>query len=465
MTGARGQHEVLGVVLVLGLTLVTAGLILTAGTGIIDGVQSEVRTESATTAMERFDSRSAMVSLGDSGVQTIDLGRAQGTYTVRPDAGWLRITHVNASDGHDEVLYNETLGAVVYRSDAVELGYQAGGVWRQQNDRSTAVSPPEFHYWGKTLTLPIVRVEGSGATSGSVSATVTSRGPSTPVYPNESESYDGTTRPYRNPVRNGSITASVHSDYYVGWAAYFRSRTPATVTDVDHANETTSVELTAAGPVGEFSMPRHGKAIELRGLGEEHAIDEFELTLRPDDSDSADFANTDWRLDASGVTRDFTIRLFSHGKPCNGKAVDVTITYGNATTTQVWEREDAFTENATAFSYECAGEPSLQVNLTGDEMLSYVSGPDTVSFDHTEDGESATHTSGDAATANQLVNHYLTLMDSDVNLVVRDRSSRGRGLSAGAVDEQRSSGTLHHQRSDVVTFLRITENRVRVELG
>jgi hypothetical protein len=471
-SSTRGQTEVLGFVLLVAISMLTAGLVVAAGAGALQHVESDLSTERNVNAVERFDSRSAVAVLGDSGAQTIDLGRARDGYVVRPDAGWIRITHVNATaeatgDTGNEVLYNETLGAVVYRNEAadLELAYQGGGVWKRQGDWSSAVSSPEFHYRGKTLTLPIVQVRGSDAASGDVTATVIPTQSSVPVYPNASRTYNGTDRPYRNPLGNGTITATIHSDYYRGWAAYFRSRTTAEVTNVDPTTRTTTVELTAAGHVGDFQMPRHGNAIGLRGLGDGHAVDEFRITLEPDDTDSADFSNLDWRLEASGPSQDLTLALSSHGKPCKGKAVDVRISYSNATTTQVWTREDAFTENATAFSYECDGEPSLHVNFTGDRTLSYEEAPDELSFDHDEDGEPATHTLGDDTTVNQLVNHYVARLDSDVDFVVRDRGGRGEGRAAGAVDEASSFGTIRHERSGtVVVFLRITENRIRVEL-
>jgi hypothetical protein len=470
-TPTRGQAAVLGFTLLVAFSMVTAGLVVALGAGAFQGVQSDLDTERNTDALERFDSRSAVAALGDSGVQTVDLGRADDGYVVRPEAGWLRITHVNATaeaagDAGDEVLYNATLGALVYRNDeaGVELAYQGGGVWKREGEWSRAVSAPEFHYRGKTLTLPVVQVRGTGAASGQVDATVVPTRSSRAVYPNATHTYDGTDRPYRNPLRNGTITATVHSDYYRGWAAYFRSRTTASVTAVDPANQTTTVELAAAGPVGEFPMPRHGNAIGLQGLGDGHAIDTFEFTLRPDRADGANFANLDWRLVASGPERDLTIGFTSHGKPCEGGAVDMRVEFSNATTTQVWTRDDAFAENATALSYECAGEPSLQVDLTGARTLSYAEGA-TGSFGHAEDGEPATHATGDDAPVNQLVNHYVARLDSDVDLVVRDRGGRGHGRAAGAVAEPRSSGTLRHERTGpVVVYLRITENRVRVRL-
>lgn len=469
MKPTRGQSEVLGVVLLLSLSLATTSLVVALGSDAIGAAQSDVQVQSNVDAMERFDSRSAPVAFGDSGVRTVDLGRADGQYDVRSSAGWIRITHTNATDAGDETVYNETLGAVVYRSEGVELAYQGGAVWRRSGGWSRAISPPEFHYRGKTLTLPIVRTGGTGAASGRVQATVTPIRTNVPVYPNASRTYDGTAKPFRNPVRNGSITATVRSDYYQGWARYFRSRTTAQVTNVDHANETTSVKLVATEPIGNFEMPRHGNAIELRGLGDEHAIDRFNITLEPDSADEAHFANADWRLEASEAGKDLTIGLFSHGRVCSGSDIDVRITFSNATTTQRWEREDAFSENATDFAYDCSGEdPSLHVNFTGTSTLSYVEGPEPLGFNHTEDGEPATHEVGDNVAINQLLNHYVAVLDSDVDLVVKDGgfgNGNGNGNAAGAVDEQHSFGTIQHERSGpVVTFLRITENRVRVDI-
>jgi hypothetical protein len=103
------------------------------------------------------------------------------------------------------------------------------------------------------------------------------------------------------------------------------------------------------------------------------------------------------------------------------------------------------------------------VNLTGTESFEYVSGPDPVEFDHDAD-EPETFTHGDSTEVDQLVNHYLALFGSSVDLTVSDKGNgNGNSRSAsGSVSESASSGTLDYGQSEVVTYLHITDNAVNV---
>ena len=234
----RGVSETLGVVLLVGLTVVGTTLTVALGGAAIQDAQDTTEVESAQHAMTLFDARSALVALGDAGVQTVDLGRARGgAFDVREDEGWLRITHHNYSGASDQEVYNGSLGKLVYENGNTELAYQGGGVWRVDgNGSAQMVSPPEFHYRGATLTLPVIRVEGETAGSGASRAVVQQSETRSRVFPNESRSYPGGGS-YRNPVESGSLTVTVHSAYYEGWASYFRARTDGNVT-VDHENRT-----------------------------------------------------------------------------------------------------------------------------------------------------------------------------------------------------------------------------------
>ncbi len=225
----------IGIVLLLAITVVGATTVVALGGDAIDGVQSSATTGAAEQSMTQFDSKASLVAHGESDTQRVRLaGAANAQRAVEPDAGWLNITVRNATTGAvKERLGNVTLGAVVYRDDDAEVAYQGGGVWRRTPGGSSMVSPPEFHYRGTTLTLPLVRVAGDERLDDEV---VVRRGDtSTAVYPNASAGY-------ANPLDKGKVVITVGSAYYDAWGRFFEQRTSGQVT-VDDANETVTIEL------------------------------------------------------------------------------------------------------------------------------------------------------------------------------------------------------------------------------
>lgn len=472
----RAQSEVLGTVLLLGMVITTAVGVVALGNGLVADSRARAQQTSIETQFAHLDSRASLVAYGASDRRQVTVTVApNGNVRVVEDAGWIRLTHHNYTDGNDEVVYNQSMGALVYRGEGNEVAYQAGGVFVGDDSGSVVVTPPELHHRTETLTLPLVQIEGSGTAKGSVQVVVRSRVADRAVYPNESETYDGISRHYLNPVEEGQVRLTVHSDYYRAWEQFFRRWEVGTVRDVDHANRTVTVAVQASGTYGAFSMPKPGDAIHVTGYENEHALNRFEITLEPDSEDNANFANTDWALRASDGGQTFVVHFTADGKVCEGGNIDVTIGYDDSTTkAQTWERDDAFSENATAFSYDCSGShPSLHVNFTGDATLTYESGPDEVAFDqHAEHGEPTTFETGESTSVDHLTNHYLALMDSNVQLTVDDALS-GEGdeddspghSASGGIDEDASSGTIRYDRSNVVTYLRVSENEIGIEFA
>lgn len=477
MHGRHAQSEVLGFVLLVGIVVTTVVGVVALGNGLIADSRSRTQHASVETQFTRLDSQASLVAYGVSDRRQVTLTLAfasVGNVEVVEDAGWIRLTHHNYTSDEDEVLYNQSMGALIYQGEGSDVAYQGGGVFVETGNGSVVVTPPEVHHRTETLTLPLVQIRGTGAAAETTRATIRSRVDDRAVYPNESATYDGLSRSYRNPVNEGTVRLTVHSEYYRAWEQYFRSWDVGIVESVDHANRTVSVAVEASGTYGDFGMPSPGDAIHVTGYKDEHALNHFEITLVPDSEDNADFADTDWALRANDGGRTFVVHFTADGKICGSGNIDVTIGYENSTTTQTWERTDAFSENATAFSYDCSGErPSLHVNFTGDETLTYASGPDGVAFDqHADHGEPTTFALGDATSVDHLVNHYLALLDSNVQLTVDDSlwgwgdedSSPGHSASGG-IDEGDSFGTIRYGRSNVVTFLHVSENEIAVELG
>ncbi|QLD85629.1 hypothetical protein HWV23_07785 [Natronomonas halophila] len=461
----RAQSSVMSVVLLIGMITVGSGGVLLMGNQAITETRSDADIQQAETTMAQFDRQASLVGVGESGSRTVSFARVDGDATVQEDAGWIRVRHINYSNGNTETIYNRTLGAVVYENGGTNVAYQGGGVFRGNGhgSGSVLVSPPELHYQRKTLTLPVLRTQGDVGSIDGSTVRVSPAVQDAPVYPSN-ETYNATGDSYRNPVGGGRVHVTVQSDYYEAWAEYFRTQTDGDVESVNHNRKTVTLSLTANGMLGPFQMPRAGNDVRLRGLNDSHSVDQFELTLRPDE-DAANFANLEWSLQESTAEQSFEISLVSDGgKPCNGGEVDSTIRYEDADGNEhVWRANDAFVENGSdsAFSYSCDGTPTLSVNLTGAESFEYVSGPSSVDFDHDAD-EPETFTHGDSTEVDQLVNHYLALFGSSVDLTVSDKGNGNARSSSGSVSESASSGTLDYGQSEVVTYLHITDNAVNV---
>ncbi|MBP2252146.1 polymer-forming cytoskeletal protein [Halarchaeum nitratireducens] len=230
----RAQSEVVGVVLLLGLTIVVTGATVAIGSDAIDSTQQQVESTNAENVLSHVDAKASLVALGSAESQSIDLPRTDADrYAVNPDAGWVRVRYVNGTG--DENL-NETmpLGAVTYTNDDAEIAYQGGGVWRSQGNGTMMITPPEIHYEDGTLTLPIISMNGS-ANGGGSTMTLTQTGASTVVYPNAS-------RDWTNPLTEGTVYVTIQSDYYRAWARYFESRTRTDI-DVDDSRQQVTMRL------------------------------------------------------------------------------------------------------------------------------------------------------------------------------------------------------------------------------
>ena len=232
---SRAQGDVISVVLLLVITISGATTVVAFGGDAIGGIQQSATTGAAEQSMTQFDSKASLVAHGDSDSQRVRLaGGTDATRRIDADAGWMNISVYNASTGAFEYeITNTTLGAVVYRDGDTAVAYQGGGVWRRTGNGSSMVSPPEFHYRGTTLTLPLVAVGGDERLDGEV--IVRRSGDPSAVYPDE-----GSGR--ANPLDEGVVVITVGSEYYDAWGRFFEQRTSGDVTVYD-GNRTARTEL------------------------------------------------------------------------------------------------------------------------------------------------------------------------------------------------------------------------------
>lgn len=229
------------------------------------------------------------------------------------------------------------------------------------------------------------------------------------------------------------------------------------------------------------------------------------ITLRPDDSDAAEFNNLKWSMYAETGDRQFEIHLRKgstndrSGTPCTEHDVVATVYYSPADGDA--DQEDPYHgwKSDTAYRTDCKdfdGDGDREVFLTadfvddengnegahdaepGDSVLTYqsLSKDSTVQFANPNDqtlldpasfsghdwspsggwSEPKDYTAGSTETVDRLFNHYFSELGPGIPLTVDDKNSN-------TVTESDSSGTIQYTpASQFIAFLHITENDIGV---
>jgi hypothetical protein len=236
-------------------------------------------------------------------------------------------------------------------------------------------------------------------------------------------------------------------------------------------------------------MPGDDGSITVSGATGDHSTKNYSITLRPDDSDSADFNNLQWSMYVEEGDQQFEMHLKKSGSgSCSDIKADLTIYYSEdgGATYQGWHADDAYEAECDDLDGDGDDEIYLEavfvddkndnddfveietddVNLTNTSLSSndlehFNPNGDlesSTTFDGHGDWEPETYSAGDEETVDRLVNHYFAELPSEFDLTVDDKNS-------DTVNEEASSGELVTGGSGrYVTFLHVTENEVEVDL-
>jgi hypothetical protein len=485
--GGRAQSSPIGIILILGITLTGAVGLAVFGGAALDDAQQDSRVGQAEQSMTQFDSQAAQVALGGSDSQRVQFGSNSGQYSVDEDAGRVKLIHKNWNDSnatdHEYEIYNASLGAVVYESGDSELAYQGGGVWRTDADGDARlVSPPEFHYRRATLTFPIVRITGDSSVSGSASGRISRVETANRIFVNESETYpDGSTK-LLNPVQNGNMTVEITSRYCDGWREYFQERTDGTVSDCD-SDGTVTAQLVTLGTQGAFDI-LDGQELNIRGMEDGHSLDELELTFKDSDGQNSEFNNFGWSMygeDDNGTEIEVYVGSSGSGKfDCDAgetRPARVIFYYSpnGGEDYHTWVNDETHGDGDFEIACNANDKPELTVDLTTTsvnftymdydslsgkyDLQSDPSGDfnSTISFsEHSEDDASITYSSGSQEEAALPVKHYFAMTD-DLDMDIWEQNSANMGDDSQGLIQYEGNG-------EVVTFLHVTDNQIRVEL-
>lgn len=449
MTGrGRGQSETIGLVLLLGITVLGVTSVVAFAAPALDDAEAATNTQRVGQSLSQLDSRTAVVALGQTDSQSVSLSESRsGTYEVNPDAGRISVLRLDENGSQVGTILNTTMGEVVYERGDTRVAFQGGGVWRTAGRGAEMLSPPEFNYQDATLTLPVIRVGGAASAFAGAPLARVSGTSVTPVFPVAGDSNRS------NPLSGGTVVVRVDSRYYRGWEQFFRERSTGNVT-VDETAEQVELELVARGAGGSYTLEE--TPIELRGLGDDRPIENLEFALYPNKASS--FNDLQWGLVADdGGTDRFEVGL-DGGNPCKGDGPTVTATYENGGTVHEWGNDTAWLEgqdSESSFTYECSGKngktPELYFDLSGATNLTYQDGSSPLTND----------------SVGYVVNTYLAEMGPNVDLEVTSKGKTDPPGNSASTDLAASTVDVDYNSSSgrVLTFLHVTENDVNVTLS
>lgn len=118
-------------------------------------------------------------------------------------------------------IVNQSVGSLVYEHDDTTIAFQAGGLWRDTGSESRLMADPPFEYTNGSLTFPIPSLQGD--------ETVHSGGLNLQKVdthaPTGNQGY----------IEGQLVTVTIESEYYNGWAEYFRTETNDVAVSVNHS--------------------------------------------------------------------------------------------------------------------------------------------------------------------------------------------------------------------------------------
>jgi hypothetical protein len=435
LSSETAASEVIGHLLILFITILGVGMIALYGVPAIYSLEDMANSKNTEQAFTVLDSRASRVTLGESPLQITNINLGGGTMTVEPNSpSNPSYMVVNSSS------FNVTIpmGRVKYTLGDRIVAYEGGGVWAQYPGGGTVMlSPPEIHYNGWTLTLPVINVSGSASVGGKGTAVVSFKKVATIIqYPNASIA--GRTNPV-NGSDIGKVNVNITSDYYKAWADYARTLSYTNIS-VNDTGKTAIIELEVISPMGTFSLPGQ---IVIRNLNTSNPTPLNNFSVNLFSTSSAGLVPLEWEIEAKNGNRTLEIKV---------------------------EKEDTNFEIKIKYDSPSGEEEWKGCLLCGDVS----NWPNSINVDFLNKSMNLSYDSGDACptwfpltciktspatnySLYDLMQHYILLMGSDITFTTDDHDK---------VDYSKSQFTLYYDPGPgALTYLHITENRADVGIS
>lgn len=469
--------SVIGIVIMLGLTVLSISSLLIYSVPTLDGLEDMAKAQKVEQAFTVFDSRTSKVALGESPIQTTYVSLMGGTVNVNGDQdaynkSQIVIVTVDISDanysafmnnryrwqswmpyvgggGFDE--FNCSLGSIEYSLDDRIIAYEGGGVWSKYPTGGTImISPPEFHYNGETLTLPLMKINGRSGVSGTgdVGVSISSNNLPLVLFPNTTMSANRV-----NPLEADKVVIYIKSEYYDAWANYANNQAYTSAT-VDAANKTAIIELDVLPPMGESTLT---DAFKVGTLNSTTSSPVYNFSFNFVASGAQGLNPSNYDLSASSGTKTLTYTLDKTA----GLRLDVEYK-DTAAGSEYIERWS----NIAAIPVSGDPETSTVDFLDDTYYLEYDSGnpnDDYAEPDFSWGNDSSISLSPDIdintgynSSLNNLTQHYLKLLTMDGSIIFSID-----GGPQDPVDYEKSTITLFYEgMPGAITYLHITKNEL-----
>ena len=475
--------SVIGIILILGLTILSISTLLIYSVPTLDGLEDMAKAQKVEQAFTVFDSRTSKVALGESPIQTtyvslmggtINVNGDQDTYNesqiviVTVDIGdlnysnfmndryrWRSWDNYIGGSGFDEL--NCSLGTIEYSLDDRIIAYEGGGVWSKYPTGGTIlISPPEFHYNGETLTLPLMKINGRSSVSGTsdVGVSISSSNMPLVLFPNNTMS---STRV--NPLEADKVIIYIKSEFYDAWANYANAQTYTSAT-VDAANKTAIIELEVIPPMGTSAFTTAFKIGALNS-STSSPIYNFSFNLEAENSDENGLNPSNYEITASSGTKSLVYTLDKSG---GQNQLEITVNYEDTAAgsayKEYWDGVDVFQvdgsgseQNAVVdflddtfiMKYDPPNQGGAKPDFSwgNDSLISLP--PDIIIND------------GETSSLNNLTQHYLKLLTMDGSIIFSVTSPG----NSDPVDYDESTITLYYDgMPGALTYLHITKNEL-----
>lgn len=286
--GFRGQSEVIGVVLLLGLVMAGIGAVTLVGPALLDSIDTQNRIEAAEQTMREVDaqindlegsgenaSTAVPVSPGEKGRIYFEDDMSENHYSVS----------IETTNGSSCAISDQPLGQLTYEhtKSGDIVAYQGGGVWKRTSDGgSVMVSPPDLTYRkppGEKGTLDIGLANVSGELTGYRRVELSS---------DPSETYERNRklrdelRPCWEDLEHVTVTVT-SSDFADAWERYMKDEIPGVVT---RSGAEVSVEIDRSELV-EYTPPKDENAtVDVIADDDTVGTDDSEVTIDENGTDA-----------------------------------------------------------------------------------------------------------------------------------------------------------------------------------
>jgi hypothetical protein len=231
-----GQSSVLGVVLMMGFVAAAAVSVFVIGTATVGETKDTAQEQQVENTFKQFNKDLSSVAYGRQKYRSMQFDIEDQTAAFRQQNTGTIEVWVDGTKKEER-----SVGSLVYENNGDTIAYQAGGVWRGTGRDSRMISRPPVEYQNGSLTFPIMVLDGDDQV----------RAGKLDLNKKNTDSLDSL-----GYVEGELVTLYITSEYYMGWAEYFRTQTNDVAVSVDHSpsGDKGTVEVKLGQPVanGDF---------------------------------------------------------------------------------------------------------------------------------------------------------------------------------------------------------------------